>query len=102
MSDRTTINVDKETHSEAGDVKDEFGETWPEVLQWYAEHRGQNGDTDTEAMRVVPVEDVVGREVPSAQINQDVSEQLDRIESGVREATNAAQSADKKLEGLGR
>ena len=59
-------------------------------------------DTDTESMRVVPVEDVVGREVPSAQINQDVSEQLDRIESGVREATNAAQSADKKLEGLGR
>ena len=61
-----------------------------------------DGNTDTESMRVVPVDDVVGREVPSAQINQDVSEQLDRIESGVREATNAAQSADKKLEGLGR
>ena len=102
MSNRTTINVDKDSHEAAGDVKDEHGETWPEVLQWYAEHRGQNGNTDTEPMRVVPIEDVVGREVPSAQINQDVSEQLDRIESGVREATNAAQSADKKLEGLGR
>ena len=102
MSKRTTINVDKDSHEAAGDVKDEHGETWPEVLQWYAEHRGQNVNTDTEAMRVVPVEDVVGREVPSAQIDEDVSEQLDRIESGVREATNAAQSADKKLEGLGR
>ena len=61
-----------------------------------------DGDTDTEPMRVVPIEDVVGREVPPEQINEDVSEQLDRIESGVREATNAAQSADKKLEGLGR
>ena len=83
MSDRTTINVDKETHSEAGDVKDEFGETWPEVLQWYAEHRGQNGATDTEAMQVVPVEDVVGREVPSAQI--DYVEIESRCKSAIEE-----------------
>ena len=69
MSNRTTINVDKDSHEAAGDVKDKHGETWPEVLQWYAEHRGQNGDTDTDSMQVVPVEDVVGREVPSAQID---------------------------------
>ena len=70
-----------------------------------------DGDTDTEAMRVVPVEDVVGREVPDYgfdrhvdidELKAELDEQLDRIESGVREATNAAQSADKKLEDLGR
>ena len=83
MSDRTTINVDKETHSEASQVKDEHGETWPEVLQWYAEHRGQNGNTDTEPMRVVPVEDVVGREVPSEQI--DYVEIESRCKSAIEE-----------------
>ena len=83
MSKRTTINVDKDSHEAAGDVKDEHGETWPEVLQWYAEHRGQNGNTDTEAMRVVPVEDVVGREVPSAQI--DYVEIESRCKSAIKE-----------------
>ena len=83
MTDRTTINVDKETHSEASQVKDEHGETWPEVLQWYAEHRGQNGNTDTEPMRVVPIEDVVGREVPSAQI--DYVEIESRCKSAIKE-----------------
>ena len=83
MSNRTTINVDKDSHEAAGDVKDEHDETWPEVLQWYAEHRGQNGDTDTEPMRVVPVEDVVGREVPSAQI--DYVEIESRCKSAIEE-----------------
>ena len=83
MSKRTTINVDKDSHEAAGDVKDEHGETWPEVLQWYAEHRGQNGDTDTEPMRVVPIEDVVGRGVPSAQI--DYVEIESRCKSAIEE-----------------
>ena len=74
MTDRTTINVDKETHSEASQVKDEHGETWPEVLQWYAENRDGDTDTDTndtEPMQVVPVEEVVGREVPQSSVEQD-------------------------------
>ena len=83
MSNRTTINVDKDSHEAAGDVKDEHGETWPEVLQWYAEHRGQNGDTDTDSMQVVPVEDVVGREVLSAQI--DYVEIESRCKSAIEE-----------------
>jgi len=73
MSNRTTINVDKDSHEKAGDVKDEHGETWPEVLQFYAEYRPQvdSGElnTDTEPMRVVPIEDVAGREVPQTQID---------------------------------
>ena len=42
-----------------------------------------DGDTDTEAMRVVPVEDVVGREVPSAQI--DYVEIESRCKSAIEE-----------------
>ena len=95
--DTTTIEIRDDQLEQLKDMKRVDRESYKSVLDRLLE-----GDTDTEAMRVVPVEDVVGREVPPEQINQDVSEQLDRIESGVREATNAAQSADKKLEGLGR
>ena len=42
-----------------------------------------DGDTDTEAMRVVPIEDVVGREVPSAQI--DYVEIESRCKSAIEE-----------------
>ena len=45
---------------------------------------------------------LLGHYLTESNGNGDMQEQLDRIESGVREATNAAQSADKKLEGLGR
>ena len=94
MTDYTTIRVSKAAKESAQEAKRD-GETWNDYLQ-------RCTDTPPSVTEFVPIEDVVGREVPSAQIDQDVSEQLDRIESGVREATNAAQSADKKLEGLGR
>ena len=94
MTDYTTIRVSKAAKESAQEAKRD-GETWNDYIQ-------RCTDTPPSVTEFVPIEDVVGREVPSAQINQDVSEQLDRIESGVREATNAAQSADKKLEGLGR
>ena len=59
-------------------------------------------DGDTEAMSVdaTDVQDALG--LPDEAIPDDLQDRLDRIEAGVREATNAAQSADKKLEGLGR
>ena len=61
-----------------------------------------DGDTDTEAMSVdaTDVQDALG--LPDEAIPDDLQDRVDRIEAGVREATNAAQSADKKLEGLGR
>ena len=98
MTEYKTMRVPEDAWKEAQAHRKEHGLTWGEYIRLPCDN---SVETD-EPMRVVPVEDVVGREVPSAQINQDVSEQLDRIESGVREATNAAQSADKKLEGLGR
>ena len=42
-----------------------------------------DGDTDTESMQVVPVEDVVGREAPSAQI--DYVEIESRCKSAIEE-----------------
>ena len=94
MTEYTTIRVSKAAKESAQTAKRD-GETWNDYIQ-------RCTDTPPSVTAFVPVEDVVGREVPQEQLNQDVSEQLDRIESGVREATNAAQSADKKLEGLGR
>ena len=108
MSDRTTINVDKETHSEASQVKDEHGETWPEVLQWYAENRDGDTDTDTnddtEPMQVVPVDEVVGREVPQSSVdwdtvNDSLKESIKNINTKVQlEATEYSKIAD-ELEG---
>ena len=105
MTDRTTINVDKETHSEASQVKDEHGETWPEVLQWYAENRDGDTDTkDTEPMQVVPVEEVVGREVPQSSVdwdtvNDSLKESIKNINTKVQlEATEYSKIAD-ELEG---
>ena len=48
------------------------------------------------------VPSAASQSIPSSVENDtsDMQDRLDRIESGVREATNAAQSADKKLEGF--
>jgi len=107
MSDRTTINVDKETHSEAGDVKDDYDETWPEVLAFYAEYRPQvdslGEDTNAEPMQVVPVEEVVGRDVPQSNLEQDTDalrHQLERNYEAIKEATNAAEGAKRTVENL--
>jgi hypothetical protein len=64
MTDRTTINVDKPTHSEASDVKEEYGETWPEVLAFYAEYRPQVDTPGSEPMQEVdtsPLSDEISR-----------------------------------------
>ena len=97
MTETTTIEIRDDQLEQLKAMKRVDRESYKSVLDRLLE-----GDTDTEAMRVVPIEDVAGHDVPAESVDSDVQEQLDRIESGVREATNAAQSADKKLEGLGR
>lgn len=78
MSNRTTINVDKDSHTEAGDVKDEHDETWPEVLQFYAEYRPQvdtlNDPVDVDDLRAVTAtpEDLTA-------LRSDVLERLDEL-----------------------
>ena len=61
------------------------------------------GDTDTEPMEVVPVDEVVGREVPQSSVEQDTDalrHQLERNYEAIKEATNAAEGAKRTVENL--
>jgi len=93
MTEYTTIRVSKAAKSSAQEAKRD-GETWNDYLQ-------RCTDTPPSVTEFVPVEDVVGREVPQEQLNQDVMEQLDRNYEAIKEATNAAQGAETMLEGMG-
>lgn len=46
MTDRTTINVPQDTHKEAREVKEEFNDSWPDVLAFYARHRPEVSVSD--------------------------------------------------------
>ena len=78
MTDTTTIEIRDDQLEQLKDMKRVDRESYKSVLDRLLE-----GDTDTEAMRVVPVEDVVGREVPSAQI--DYVEIESRCKSAIEE-----------------
>jgi len=51
MTDRTTLNIDKEEHKATREVKEEYDDSWTDVLQFYREHRHElslnNGDVNT-------------------------------------------------------
>ena len=76
--DTTTIEIRDDQLEQLKDMKRVDRESYKSVVDRLLE-----GDTDTEAMRVVPVEDVVGREVPSAQI--DYVEIESRCKSAIKE-----------------
>ena len=78
MSDTTTIEIRDDQLEQLKAMKRVDRESYKSVVDRLLE-----GDTDTEAMRVVPVEDVVGREVPSAQI--DYVEIESRCKSAIEE-----------------
>ena len=61
MTDYTTIRVSKAAKESAQEAKRD-GETWNDYIQ-------RCTDTPPSVNEFVPVEDVVGREVPSAQID---------------------------------
>ena len=74
----TTIEIRDDQKDELEAMKQHDRESYKSVLDRLLE-----GDTDTEAMRVVPVEDVVGREVPPEQI--DYVEIESRCKSAIEE-----------------
>jgi len=82
MTDRTTINIDKPTHSDASDVKEQYGDTWPEVLQFYAEYRPQVDTLGQEPMQDVDTPDMEV-EVSVTDIDA-LQERLDDLESTQR------------------
>ena len=75
MTDYTTIRVSKAAKESAQEAKRD-GETWNEYLQ-------RCTDTPPSVTEFVPIEDVVGREVPSAQI--DYVEIESRCKSAIEE-----------------
>ena len=76
MSDTTTIEVRDDQQEALRDLKQHDRESYKSVLD-----RLLDGDTDS--MQVVPVEDVVGREVPPEQI--DYVEIESRCKSAIEE-----------------
>ena len=75
MTDYTTIRVSKAAKESAQEAKRD-GETWNDYIQ-------RCTDTPPSVTEFVPVEDVVGREVPSAQI--DYVEIESRCKSAIEE-----------------
>ena len=84
-ADGVPIHVPERNHDRAEAVKDEFGDTWGGVLMYYVTHRGHLTERNANA------------DLPDA-----VRDQLDRIEEAAKEATNAAQSAERTAEELQR
>ena len=76
MTDTTTIEIRDDQLEQLKDMKRVDRESYKSVVDRLLE-----GDTDS--MQVVPVEDVVGREVPSAQI--DYVEIESRCKSAIEE-----------------
>ena len=75
MTDYTTIRVSKAAKESAQKAKRD-GETWNDYIQ-------RCTDTPPSVTEFVPVEDVVGREVPSTQI--DYVEIESRCKSAIKE-----------------
>ena len=92
----TTISVEDDTLERFKRVKREAANE--------GGHKNYSGDEFVTILLDMWEDDDIMLDTPSigGLEPDDLQERLDRIESGVREATNAAQSADKKLEGLGR
>ena len=80
MTDTTTIEIRDDQLEQLKAMKRVDRESYKSVVDRLLEG---DTDTDTESMRVVPVEDVVGREVPSAQI--DYVEIESRCKSAIEE-----------------
>jgi len=97
MTEYKTMRVPEDAWEQAQAYRKEHGLTWGEYIRLPCD----NSVETAEPMRVVPIEEVAGREVPQDQLNQDVMEQLDRNYEAIKEATNAAQDAKTMLEGMG-
>ena len=98
--DTTTIEIRDDQQEALSDLKQHNRESYKAVLDRLLEG---DTDTDTDAMQVVPVEEVVGREVPQSNLEQDTDalrHQLERNYEAIKEATNAAEGAKRTVENL--
>ena len=103
MSDTTTIEIREDQRDALSDLKQFDRETYKEVLDRLLNNDRVTTTGDDPLAMYEDFRDVVQETIKeTSSSDNNLSEQLDRIESGVKEATNAAQSADRKLEDLGR
>ena len=75
---RTTINIPQEVHKDARDVKDEFDESWTEVLRFYADHRAELSLADEPVGDLEPF----GGEVPEIDTDSVVDRIVHELEMG--------------------
>jgi len=97
---RTTLNIDSDVHKSTRDVKDEYDDSWTDVLRFYREHRSElslsDGDT-TEREQTIDVEDA---QVLSRVLEERLAPWFEDTQDAVKEATDAAQSNGRTLEEL--
>lgn len=98
MVENKRVPANTDAVEQARDVKEEYGDTWTDVMLFYVDHRGESvaeqgatGDLD-----LPDPEDVAGA------VEQRIQGEFDRIEEAAREATNAAQNAEQSVEELKR
>ena len=73
MSDTTTIEIRDDQQEALADLKQHDRESYKAVLDRLLEG-DTDTDTDTEPMQVVPVDEVVGREVPKTTVQLEATE----------------------------
>jgi len=111
---RTTINVPQEVHKDARDVKDEFDESWTEVLRFYADHRAElslsDGVGDLEPfggeVPEIDTDSVVDRIVHELEMGATPENDTQEVVQEVRKVAKIAEQARDNTEdikqGLGR
>lgn len=103
MTERTTIQIDTEQKEQLDEIKRIDGESYKSVVGLLIAHYNNEQDAttnqETEAIDTEKIKDAVDSMQVDEQLSE-LEEQIERLESTVKEATNAAQSADRKLENL--
>jgi len=86
MTDTTTISIRDDQKDELEAMKTHERESYKAVLDRLLDADAQ-GNTDTEPMRVVPIEEVAGRSVPQQQVTLEATEYskiADEVEGRLR------------------
>jgi len=78
--DRTTLNVATDEHRATREVKDEYQDSWTDVLRFYREHRP--------GVSVVPMQN---QSVDSDEIAREVWKRADYAELGEQVATRVTE-----------
>jgi len=84
MTDRTTLNIDSTEHKAAREVKDEYDESWTDVLQFYRRHRHElslenDGESNSVEVDYERLGGEVAERVDTPESATDISDELDKL-----------------------